>query len=90
VGIISIVLFGLVAGLVARLVTPGRQAIGCLSTVAVGIVGAFLGSAIGDVLLGHDIHLAWDLVPFLFAVAGSVVLLLALEALSGRRSRRLF
>ena len=41
-------------------------------------------------LLGHEIRLAWDLVPFLFAVAGSVVLLLALEALAGRRSRRLF
>jgi uncharacterized membrane protein YeaQ/YmgE (transglycosylase-associated protein family) len=90
VGIVSIILFGLVAGLVARWVTPGRHAIGCLATVAVGIVGAFLGSAIGDVLLGHEIRLAWDLVPFLFAVAGSVVLLLALEALAGRRSRRIF
>ena len=89
-GIVSIVLFGLFAGLVARLVTPGRHAIGCLPTVAVGIVGAFLGSVVGAVLLGHDIKLAWDLVPFLFAVAGAVVLLLALEALAGRRSRRFF
>jgi uncharacterized membrane protein YeaQ/YmgE (transglycosylase-associated protein family) len=88
VGILSIVLFGLVAGLVARLVTPGRQAIGCLPTVAVGIAGAFLGLLIGDVILGHKVRLGWDLGPFLLAVVGAVVLLLALQALAGRRGSR--
>ena len=51
-GIVSFLLFGLVAGLVARAVTPGRQAIGCLPTIAVGIVGAFLGGLIGNAILG--------------------------------------
>jgi uncharacterized membrane protein YeaQ/YmgE (transglycosylase-associated protein family) len=88
VGIVSIVLFGLVAGLVARAVTPGRHAIGCLPTVAVGIAGAFLGGLIGDVVLGHKVRLGWHLGPFLLAVVGAVVLLLALEALTGRRSPR--
>jgi uncharacterized membrane protein YeaQ/YmgE (transglycosylase-associated protein family) len=88
VGIVSIVLFGLVAGLVARAVTPGRQAIGCLPTVAVGIAGAFLGLLIGDVLLGHKVRLGWDLGPFLLAVVGAVLLLLALQAISGRRGPR--
>jgi uncharacterized membrane protein YeaQ/YmgE (transglycosylase-associated protein family) len=87
VGILSFLLFGLVAGLAARLVTPGRQAIGCLPTVAVGVVGAFIGGLIGDVLFGHKVHPAWHLGPFLLAVAGAVVLLLALEALAGRRRR---
>jgi uncharacterized membrane protein YeaQ/YmgE (transglycosylase-associated protein family) len=87
-GIVSIVLFGLVAGLVARAVTPGRQAIGCLPTVAVGIAGAFFGLLIGDVLLGHRVRLGWDLGPFLLAVVGAVLLLLALQALSDRRGPR--
>lgn len=86
--IVSFVLFGLVAGLVARLVTPGRQAIGCLATVAVGMVGALLGGLIGDVALGHKVRFSWHLGPFLLAVAGAVVLLLALEALAGRRRVR--
>jgi len=85
VGVVSFLVFGLVAGLVARAVTPGRQAIGCLPTVAVGIVGAFLGGLIGDVVLGRRVHFGWDLGPFLLAVVGSVILLLALQALSGRR-----
>jgi uncharacterized membrane protein YeaQ/YmgE (transglycosylase-associated protein family) len=84
-GVLSWILFGLVAGAVARLVVPGAQRIGCLATIAVGIVGALIGGLIGEVVLGDEVRLRWDLGPFLLAVAGSVVLLLALEALRGRR-----
>ena len=87
-GIVSFLLFGLLAGLVARLVTPGRQAIGCLPTVAVGVVGALLGGLIGNEVFGHKTHWGWHLGPFLLAVAGAVVLLLVLEALSGKRRFR--
>jgi uncharacterized membrane protein YeaQ/YmgE (transglycosylase-associated protein family) len=87
-GIVSFLLFGLVAGLVGRAVTPGRQAIGCLPTIAVGMVGAFLGGLIGDIVLGHHVRFGWRLGPFLLAVAGAVILLLALEALSGRGKLR--
>ncbi len=86
-GIVSFLLFGLLAGAVARLATPGRQSIGCLPTLAVGIVGAFLGGVIGDVVLGHKIHFGWDLGPFLLSVVGAVVVLLALETIAGRRRR---
>jgi uncharacterized membrane protein YeaQ/YmgE (transglycosylase-associated protein family) len=87
-GYVSFALFGLVAGLVARAVTPGRQAIGCLPTVAVGMVGAVLGGLAGDVVLGHKVRFGWHLGPFLLAVAGAVVLLLVLEGLQGRRRFR--
>jgi uncharacterized membrane protein YeaQ/YmgE (transglycosylase-associated protein family) len=90
VGILSFLVFGLVAGLVARLVTPGRQAIGCLPTVAVGVVGAFIGGFIGDLAFGHKVRPAWHWGSFLLAVCGSVVLLLALEAISGKRRFRRF
>jgi uncharacterized membrane protein YeaQ/YmgE (transglycosylase-associated protein family) len=90
VGILSWLLFGLLAGLVARAVTPGRHSIGCLPTLAVGLVGALVGGLVGDVVLGHRVHFGWDLGPFLLAVLGAVVLLLALEALAGRRQRRFF
>ena len=87
-GVISFLLFGLLAGLVARAVTPGRQAIGCLPTVAVGALGALLGGLIGDQVLGYDKHWGWHFGSFLLAVVGSVILLLALEALGGRRRYR--
>jgi uncharacterized membrane protein YeaQ/YmgE (transglycosylase-associated protein family) len=84
--IVSWLLFGLLAGLVARMVVRGRQPIGCLATIAVGMVGALIGGLIGEVVFDEDDSgFRWDLGPFLLAVAGAVVLLLALEALGGRR-----
>ena len=84
-GIFSWIVFGLLAGFVARIVAPGRNRLGCLTTLIVGIAGAFIGGLIGDVILGHKVHYSFDPVPFLFAVVGAVVLLLALQAVSGRR-----
>lgn len=84
-GLLGLIVFGFLAGLVARMIAPGSQRYGCLVTICVGIAGAFIGGLIGKVVLGHDVSASWDLVPFLFAVAGAVILLLALEALSGRR-----
>ena len=86
-GILSWILFGLLAGAIARMVVPGRHSIGCLATLAVGVAGAFIGGLMGQVLLGHKVRFGWHLGPFLLAVAGAVVLLLALEAIAGRRSR---
>ena len=84
-GVLSWILFGLVAGAAARLVVPGGQRIGCLATIAIGIVGALIGGLIGEVVFGDEVRFRWDLGPFLLAVAGAVVLLLGLEALRGRR-----
>ena len=87
-GILSWILFGLIAGAVARMIVPGRQASGCIATLAVGIAGALIGGFLGGLLLGQDVEFGWDLGPFLFAVGGAVLLLLLLEALSRRQSHR--
>ena len=87
-GWISWILFGLAAGAVARIVVPGRHRIGCLATIAVGIVGALVGGLVGQVVLGDKVRFGWDAKPFALAVLGSVVLLLVLEALAGRDDRR--
>ena len=83
-GIIGWILFGLVAGAVARALTPGKQTIGCFGTLAVGVVGALLGGFLGEAVFDTDVDVGWDLKPFLLAVAGAVVLLLGLNALSRR------
>lgn len=86
-GVLAWILFGLLAGAVARMVTPGRHAIGCFGTLAVGLVGALIGGLIGQVVLDREVDFGFDLGPFLLAVAGAIVLLLALNALGGRRRR---
>ena len=44
--ILSWTLCGLIVGLLARLLVPGRQALGILGTILVGVLGAFVGGAI--------------------------------------------
>jgi uncharacterized membrane protein YeaQ/YmgE (transglycosylase-associated protein family) len=87
-GILSWILFGLVAGAVGRLFVPGKNASGCISTLAVGLAGALIGGFIGELIFDQDIEFGWDLGPFLLAVGGAVVLLLLLDLLGGRRRRR--
>ncbi|MER6112279.1 GlsB/YeaQ/YmgE family stress response membrane protein [Streptomyces hirsutus] len=47
-GIISAIIIGIVIGVLGRLVVPGRQRIGILWTILVGIVAALIGSAIAS------------------------------------------
>lgn len=53
-GVISAIVIGLIIGLLGRLVLPGRQHIGVLWTIAVGIVAALIGSAIAEGLDLND------------------------------------
>jgi len=84
VGIIGWIFFGLLAGAVARALTPGRQEIGCFGTLAVGVVGALLGGFLGEAVFDTEVRFAWDVKPFLLAVACSTLLLLGLNAFSRR------
>ena len=83
-GILGWIVFGLLAGLVARAVTPGRHGIGCIGTLAVGVIGALIGGFLGEAVFEEEIDFGWDLRPFLLGVAGAIVLLLALNALRRR------
>ncbi|MFN2629113.1 MAG: GlsB/YeaQ/YmgE family stress response membrane protein [Gaiellaceae bacterium] len=58
-----------------------------ITTLAAGIAGALVGGLIGQAVLGHKVRFGWDWQPFALAVIGSIVLLFALEALTGRRRR---
>ena len=81
-GVLGWIVFGLLVGMVAKLVTPGRDPGGLIVTVLLGIVGALLGGFLGR-------NLGWyregDPVGFIMAVVGSVVLLLLYRMLAGRR-----
>ena len=85
VSILAWILFGLLAGAVAKIATPGKHPQGCLVTIAVGIAGAVVGGFAGIVLFGERVGWSFSLRPFLIAVTGSIVVLLLLQALEGRR-----
>jgi uncharacterized membrane protein YeaQ/YmgE (transglycosylase-associated protein family) len=84
-GLIAWILLGLVAGALARLVVPGRQRLGCITTIAVGVAGALIGGFVAEAVFDEDIDLGFDLKSLAIATVFSIVLLLALQALGGRR-----
>ena len=71
---IGFLIAGIIIGLLARLILPGRQRIGLLWTLALGIAGSLIGGTIANALNTGDI---WELniIGFVAAVAASVGLL---------------
>jgi uncharacterized membrane protein YeaQ/YmgE (transglycosylase-associated protein family) len=84
-GLIAWILLGLIAGALARLVVPGRQRIGCITTMAVGIAGALLGGFVAEAVFDEDVDLGFDLKSLAIATVFAIVLLLVVQALGGRR-----
>jgi uncharacterized membrane protein YeaQ/YmgE (transglycosylase-associated protein family) len=82
--IIGWILFGLVVGIVGKLLMPGRDPGGFIITILLGIAGALLGGFIGQSL---GFYREGEPAGFLMAVLGSIVLLLLYRMFVGRRDR---
>ncbi|WP_341996432.1 GlsB/YeaQ/YmgE family stress response membrane protein [Microbacterium sp. LWH7-1.2] len=52
--ILGLIIVGLIAGLIARAIIPGKQSMGILLTIVLGIVGSFVGGFLGFLLFGSD------------------------------------
>jgi uncharacterized membrane protein YeaQ/YmgE (transglycosylase-associated protein family) len=84
--IVAWIVVGLVAGLLARWIVRDDRS-GCLYTVAIGVLGALIGGALMNASGSEGIN-DFSLRSLLVAAAGAILLLLVLQALSGRGSRR--
>lgn len=84
-GLLAWILLGLIAGALARLVVPGRQRIGCITTMAVGIAGALIGGLVAEAVFDEDFDIGFDPKSLAIATVFSIVLLLGVQALGGRR-----
>jgi len=74
--ILSWIIFGLIAGALAKFISPGENdPQGCVVTIVLGILGAFVGGFIGT-RLGFGTVTGFNLKSFGIAVLGSVILLL--------------
>jgi uncharacterized membrane protein YeaQ/YmgE (transglycosylase-associated protein family) len=84
--IVTWIVFGLIAGGLAKLIMPGKDPGGCLVTVLIGIAGAMLGGWIGTEFLGFGSVTGFNVRSLGIAVLGSVVLLLLYRILVGRQN----
>jgi uncharacterized membrane protein YeaQ/YmgE (transglycosylase-associated protein family) len=85
-GILSWIIFGLVAGVIAKLLMPGRDPGGCIVTMLLGIAGAFVGGFIFEQLTGRPDVIRFDLGSLAVAVVGAIVVLLIYRLIAGRRT----
>ena len=87
--ILGLIVIGLIAGALARFLVPGRDPMGIGATIALGIVGSFVGGFLADVLFRGD---ATDrgLSPagIVGSVIGAIVVLLIYNAVTNRRGVR--
>ncbi|MGV3772777.1 MAG: GlsB/YeaQ/YmgE family stress response membrane protein [Verrucomicrobiales bacterium] len=78
------ILIGLVVGIIAKFLMPGKDPGGFIVTALLGIAGAFVAHAIGR---GMGWYAEGEPAGFLASVGGAVVLLLLYRAVVGRRVR---
>jgi uncharacterized membrane protein YeaQ/YmgE (transglycosylase-associated protein family) len=69
-GIFSWIVFGLIAGIVAKLLMPGRDPGGCIITMLLGVAGAFVGGFLYRLLTGREVFLRFDLGSLVVAILG--------------------
>ena len=80
--LISYVVIGFLAGAVARFLVPGRDPMGCLGTIVLGVVGSFLGGFIWELIQFHRLELRP--IGFIGSVLGAIVVLLFRRVVSQR------
>lgn len=95
IAIIGWIIFGLIAGLIAKAIMPGKDPGGALITILLGIAGSIMGGFIGQALFGYgravndssDLSRPGFLMSLVLAVIGAIVLLAVYRLIKGRTNR---
>jgi len=82
-GILSWIIFGFIAGALAKFIMPGKDPSGCIITIVLGIAGAAVGGWIAT-SLGYGTVNGFDARSLGLAILGSIVLLLIFRVIRGR------
>jgi uncharacterized membrane protein YeaQ/YmgE (transglycosylase-associated protein family) len=85
VGLVSWIVVGLIAGALARFLVPGRDPLGCLGTILLGMAGSLVGGFLANLVFGGRT----DVTPsgLLGSVVGAILILLVLRLVRGPRYR---
>jgi len=87
--IIWLLIIGLIAGALARLLVPGRDPMGIVGTIVLGVVGSLVGGFLGNLLFKHNgARFALSFAGLLGSVIGAIIVLLIWRAVSSRSGTR--
>ena len=87
--ILGLIVIGLIAGLIARAVIPGKQSIGILMTIVLGIVGSFVGGFLGYLLFQKDaMEGFFQPAGIIGSIIGAIIVLLIYVLVTRRSTTR--
>jgi uncharacterized membrane protein YeaQ/YmgE (transglycosylase-associated protein family) len=86
-GIAAWILFGLIAGAIAKFIMPGKDPGGCIGTIIIGILGSVIGGFVGTELFDFGTVTGFNLRSFGIAILGAIILLTLYRLLLERRPR---
>ena len=84
-GIIAWIVLGLIAGVIAKALMPGKDPGGCIITILLGIAGAFVGGWVGKTLFHTQLGTFFDLRTWGLAVLGALIILAGYRLIFHRR-----
>jgi uncharacterized membrane protein YeaQ/YmgE (transglycosylase-associated protein family) len=83
-GILSWIIVGLIAGILAKWIMPGRDPGNIIITVLIGIVGAIVGGFLVGLVVGGDVVTGINITTILVATLGAILLLAIYRWISSR------
>lgn len=83
--IITWIIFGAIVGAVARFLMPGRDPMGWVATIILGIVGSFVGGWLGQLLFAGNASLPPPSAGWIGSIIGAIVVLAIYRYSQGRR-----
>ncbi len=84
-GLLVWLVVGLIAGALARLLVPGRDPLGCLGTLGVGLLGSLLGGFLGNLVTNDELRISTS--GIVGSTIGAIIVLLILRATVWNRDR---